>query len=475
LEVFMRPSFLRSLLLAAAPIAIAMTACGDDTADDGGSSGVVELAFERETELLPGFAFDTGLQPPNQPVQASFALSAKGNVTVSAKAGISGSAKSPVLTGLPGTGRIVIDGGFAMVGNLKVDPGALLPVDPYDGPIPGLDNVEIAVGGELEFDPFSIGETVTAVAEIPPTELPGIPLPSPIPGELILTIGEGSVVEIGFTGGNVCAGDDEAGFDGVMVRGGQLVIEPRIAIKAGVFEQDFPITPFTVDLALGENDMSMRTEVKSFGTAPSDGDAIEASSCDPGAGEGGGDQGAGGAGGDPSGSPSSSSTGDTTSSTGDTSSSSTGTGAGGGGDGGGGGGAGGSGPEPEYYASLFIDGVEATPTGVTASFEDTLISEDFTVIDAIDFSYPGGFEPQVWLSAPLGVNGNGCEDEAFLGIIMLNGGSGDFLGSEADDPNCGLVITTRTDTQWVGYYSGQVTGPDDAVHDVEFDFDFYVP
>jgi len=249
----------------------------------------VEITFDGESELFPGFEFSTGLQPDGSPVQASFTLSAKGATKLHASAAPSGDESSAVLTGLPGTSSVTIEGGFALVGQLKIDVDGL---PSYDGPIPGIDNVEIPFVGSTAFDPFAIGASVPARADIPPSRLPGIPLPGGIPGQLVLEIVEGSFVEVGFSG--TCAGIDgtQATYSGTIERGGTLVITPLIEIEVPIVgTKTFEIPTFTVDLALGSSDVNMTAEVSEFGAEPESGDRVEGS-CEPTT-----ENGAGGAGG----------------------------------------------------------------------------------------------------------------------------------------------------------------------------------
>ena len=247
-----------------------------------------EVVFEDQSELFPGFEFSTGLQPEGSPVQASFTVSAKGANTLRAVAVPSGSESSPMLSGVPTTGSIAIDGSFALVGELKIDVSGL---PSYDGPIPGIDNVVIDFSGSAAFDPFAIGTSVSARADIPASRLPGIPLPGGIPGQLVLEIVEGSFVEVGFAG--TCAGIDgmQASYAGTIARSGSLVIKPVVEVEVPIAgTQTFEIPQFTVDLALGSSDVRMTADVSEFGDQPEDGDHLEGS-CEPTS------DGAGGAGG----------------------------------------------------------------------------------------------------------------------------------------------------------------------------------
>ncbi|MDI1445632.1 hypothetical protein, partial [Polyangium sp. 6x1] len=288
----------KSFFVVAAAIVASLGACGDDGTAASTASESVVLPLHGESELLPGFSYATGLLPKDSKVQASFELKAKGAATVDANTTPSGSKEAPKLTGLPGSGKVAIAGGFSMVGTLKVD----LPSVSYDGPIPGLDNVEIKFEGSTAYDPFSIGTGVTTKALIPAVRLPDIPLPSPVPGSLVLDVLEGSYVEIGFTG--TCAAIDgtHVAYEGDIVRAGSLIIQPSIEIKIpGI--KPIKFDPFTADLALGTTNLEMAAEVSTFG-APASGDEAKVGTCD-----GNGAGGAGGTGGAGGGSSSSSGTG----------------------------------------------------------------------------------------------------------------------------------------------------------------------
>lgn len=244
--------------------------------DDGAASGSSEITLTATGELLPGFSYSTGLQPPGSPVQASFDLSASGTVTVDARAVASGDEDSPALNGKPGSGAVTIAGGFAMTGTLKIDIDGL---PSYDGPIPGIENVKIEIAGTQAFDPFSIGAAVPAHAAIPPTKLPAIPLPGGIPGSLVLEVADGSFLDVGFTG--TCASIDgaHATYAGDVARSGSLVIAPSIEIEIPfVGTKSYPIPPFTVDLALGGSSLAAEAEVGAWGD-PITGDAATVGKC----------------------------------------------------------------------------------------------------------------------------------------------------------------------------------------------------
>lgn len=248
---------------------------GGDTASTSGPKGPVEITFDGQTDLFPSLKYSTGLLPGGSPVQASFTVSAKGSQKVHAVASPGGTQDAPTLTGLPGKGSLTLDGGFALIGELKVDLSGL---PSYDGPIPGLDNVEIPIKGESAFDPFAIGKPVKVHADVPPSKLPGIPLPGAIPGVLVLEIAAGSTVDLTFTG--TCAGVDgaQATYDGQVDRAGALVIQPSIEIQVPILgKKTFMIPSFTVDLALGGSKIEMSTPLGELGSEPAQGDHVKGS------------------------------------------------------------------------------------------------------------------------------------------------------------------------------------------------------
>jgi len=120
------------------PLGMGLWACGSD--GKAGAAGDTNVHFHADVSAIPGFAKDTGLQPSGSPVQLQLKVSASGDGAIDAAAAASGSAGEPVLTALPGSGQVKVDGGFAMEGKLVVDISGL---PKYDGPVPGLDNVKI--------------------------------------------------------------------------------------------------------------------------------------------------------------------------------------------------------------------------------------------------------------------------------------------------------------------------------------------
>jgi hypothetical protein len=250
--------------------------------DDDGPTQVEELVFAGEVEVLPGFSFDTGLQPPGSPVQAAFSVSAAGTVAVSAGAAPSGSSSEPTLSGLPERGTLEVEGGFALEGQLVIDvTGAS-----YEGPIPGIEDLEIDVAAQTTFDPFALGEAVSVRAEIPPTRLPSIPLPGGIPGSLVLHVSEGSFLDVSLSGLGACVEGDEARYEVEIDRAGTLVISPSVEIEIPLLgTETFEIPELSVDLGLGSSELAMTAAIGTFGARPAQGDHVEGTCSGVGPGE----------------------------------------------------------------------------------------------------------------------------------------------------------------------------------------------
>ncbi len=275
----------------AAPLVFAACAAVLVSCEDGATEDASTVVLAGEAQLFPGLDHSTGLIPDGAPVQASFTISASGTAKLGASVVASGSDDEPVLVAKPGSGTLEIQAGFAMLGQLKIEIDGL---PSYDGPIPGIENVQIPITGSASFDPFGVGEPVEARADVPPTDLPGIPLPAGIPGQLVIAVGEGSFVGLTFTPS--CAGVDDgaATFTGTLERAGVLVLRPRIEIEIPfVGTSTFDIPEVAVDLALGATELAATGAIGELvGDAP-DGERAEGR-CEAGKGEGQGGAGAGG-------------------------------------------------------------------------------------------------------------------------------------------------------------------------------------
>ncbi len=268
--------------------------CGDSSdTQPGGNGDTSEVPFHAEVLAIPGFNYDTGLQPAGSPVQLELSVLASGKGTVDATAYASGSSQSPVLTAKQASGKVVIDGGFSLVGKLKVDISGLK----YDGDVPGLTNVVIAFKGDGSFDPYLLNGTASAKADIPPTDLPPIPLPGGLPGSLKIKIDQGSTVSMEFHG--VCAAiqGDQAQYTGQMTRSGTLVLKPTIELNIPIVgTKSFDIPTVTVPIAVPAQPVDLGKPTVIFGGAPAaGGEEAKVGTCEfDGGSAGGGGGGSGG-------------------------------------------------------------------------------------------------------------------------------------------------------------------------------------
>ena len=248
--------------------------------------------FHGEQAVLPSFSFDTGLVPAGSPVQLQLKLSAGGALTADAQAVAGGSGDALAVVGTPGSGNFKLDAHVKLDGMLHVNASGLT----YDGPIPGIENIDIAFGGEAMFDPFLLaGAKATVTAPIPEIKLPPIPLPGGLPGNLQITVSTGSVLTTELAG--TCAGIDAhtAQFLAKTSTSGTLVLASEIILKIPVIgDKSFPIPAVTVQIPAFEAAMDLGSQTFVGGGAVPVGAAIMAKGGCGAGGGGGGDGGGGG-------------------------------------------------------------------------------------------------------------------------------------------------------------------------------------
>ena len=267
---------------------LAGACAAEDSSGAGGGSASNDLVFHGEQSVLPSFAYDTGLLPAASPVQLQLKLSAGGGLTADAKAIAGGSGDALAIAGVPGSGLFKLDAHIKLEGMLHVDvQGGLR----YDGPIPGIENLDISFGGEAVFDPFLLdGKTAKVTAPIPEIKLPPIPLPGGLPGSLNITVATGSVLTTELAGD--CAGfsDHTAELQAHTSTGGTLVLASEIVIKIPVIgEKKFPIPSVTVQIPAFTAAMELgKVEFQGGGSAPSGVSLMAKDGCSAGGGGGGG-------------------------------------------------------------------------------------------------------------------------------------------------------------------------------------------
>ncbi|MBI5535196.1 MAG: hypothetical protein HY898_20890 [Deltaproteobacteria bacterium] len=288
---------MRRLAPVALPLVMGLVACGSSGDGGGGASGPSEVAFHADVSAIPGVSKDTGLQPSGSPVQLQLKVSASGNGAIDAAAFASGSAGAPVLTSKPGSGKVSVQGGFALEGRLVASVTGL---PSYDGPVPGLDNVKIEFKNDAAFDPYLLSGTAVAKAAIPATDLPSIPLPGGLPGSLIIKVADGSTVNLEFHG--VCASiqGDQAQYTGTITRSGSLILQPRVEIDVPMLgKKTFDIPEVTVPIAVPAEAVDLGKKTVAFGGVGAEGgETAKVGTCDAvGDGGVGGASGGGGAGG----------------------------------------------------------------------------------------------------------------------------------------------------------------------------------
>ena len=210
------------------------------SSDDPGA----QIAFHGEAPAVPGFSYDTGLIPASGPAQVSLKLVAGGNVSVDAK----GTAAGSKIAGVGGSGKLALDLHLKLEGTLKV----ASTLKNYDGPIPGLANIDVPIVGSTAFDPFLLdGQAASLPVAIPETKLPDIPLGG-VPGSLRLTVVSGSQVQVKFGGRCMSVAGGAATYAGDTTISGSLVMKGEIALTLPApLNKSIELAQFTVPIPEG--------------------------------------------------------------------------------------------------------------------------------------------------------------------------------------------------------------------------------
>jgi hypothetical protein len=231
-------------------LGLGLLACSSSdasTSDDAVNGDGVDIAGK--AEMFPGFTFDSGMQPPASPVQAEVKASVVGELRVAAR----GAKKDGKLAGVAASGKLAIELHTKLEGTMKIAAGTIH----YNGPIPGLDKIDVPIAADAPFDPFLLGdgEKVAVDAKVPPTDLPPIPLAAVgVPGTLNLKVKEGSTVHAALHGSCVQAAGGKATFSGTTETSGTVVLSATLKldiplvgdVKLPDFQIALPSAPGTI-------------------------------------------------------------------------------------------------------------------------------------------------------------------------------------------------------------------------------------
>jgi hypothetical protein len=214
-----------------------MAACGGGSSGDGATGG--DVVFHAEAPALPGFSYDTGLQPPAGPAQVSLSLTATGNLVADATATESGGK----ISGKPGS-TYKLDMHVKLGGHLKVAAGTVN----YDGDLPGVQGIDIPIAGTSPFDGLLLdGDPVKVSAPVPETKLPDIPLGT-VPGHLSITVANGTVITSSFHGSCLTVKAGQATFAGATTTAGTIVLKASIVLEIPLFKKSIDLPPITVNV-----------------------------------------------------------------------------------------------------------------------------------------------------------------------------------------------------------------------------------
>lgn len=235
MKTFLRCSALASILFAAS------CSVGADVETDESSGTLrapapVEHVLLARTTLFNGVRFEAASATPDSPTggtgRAAWVVTANAElITMSTPA-------SPV----DANGETVV----ALSGSLGIGGTFHLEIDgypAYDGPIPGLAEIEIPFEAASASEPDAIDHVVEAA--LTHTALKPIALPAGLPGSLVVTIGEGSHLAANVLG--ALATSPEEATESELDTAGHVTLHAKIVVPG---QDEILIAPITVPLAL---------------------------------------------------------------------------------------------------------------------------------------------------------------------------------------------------------------------------------
>jgi hypothetical protein len=236
-------------------LAASSVACTAVTDGESASSDVTSaVALKGEAPMFPGVTYDTGLVPEISPAQVQLEATIGGALKVSAD----GHRDGEKLEGNKGSGKLAIDLHAKLEGRLKVTST----FKNYDGDIPGLKDIDIAAVAEVPFDPFLLGdgEEVEAVANVPETKLPDVPLGG-VPGHLELTVKTGSIVKAKLHGSCLRGAEKIATYSGATTTSGTLVLEAKVVLDLPApLDKGVTVPAISIDLPETKGTIESKSE-----------------------------------------------------------------------------------------------------------------------------------------------------------------------------------------------------------------------
>ncbi len=232
----------------------AALACTDE------NPNIADLAFQGEQQALPGFSHDTGFQPAGGPIQVRFVVTNKGKLVGHARGSISDTG----LVGIAGTGSYILDTRVSIKAYLKLN----LAGKKFNGPLPHAPAMELDFTNKASFDPFLIGQRVTAKHSFPDTRLATVNLAGAltmlpgIKGDLVVSAA--GTVTSDFTGACARVSGDLAQYTANTATSGSLTLKPSVEVrlplgvskKLAPFEIKVPLPTSTAAMDLGTRSIS---------------------------------------------------------------------------------------------------------------------------------------------------------------------------------------------------------------------------
>ena len=225
-----------------------------------------QVLFKGQHKLLAGLSHDTGYQPSGGATQVRVKVSTAGLVKAEAM-GQAAALDGPI-KGIPGTGKLAVDGEVRLEVRLRLKAGGAT----FEGPLKTAKPLRLAVKAELPFDPFLLnGQTILKV-KVPWTQVATIPLEGQVQGAKgNVVLQAGGTLTVSLHGVCARAAGGIAGFSARTVTSGELSVSAGGQIFVQGTPSHLPATVIKVTLPQTTAMMDLGSRPVKAGVAPGKG------------------------------------------------------------------------------------------------------------------------------------------------------------------------------------------------------------
>ncbi len=225
-----------------------------------------EVLFKGQHGLLSGFAHDTGYRPSGGATQVRVKVRTAGLIKAEAM-GQAASSDGP-LKGMPGTGKLAVDGEVTLELRLRIKAGG----STFEGPLKSAKPLRVAVKAEVPFDPFLLGNSKVMTVKVPWGKVATIPMEGQVQGAKgNVVLQAGGTINVELRGVCARAAGGIAGFSASTVTGGQLSISAGGQIFVQGSPSHLPATVMKVTLPQTKAMMDLGSRPVKTGVAPGKG------------------------------------------------------------------------------------------------------------------------------------------------------------------------------------------------------------